>query len=120
MSVNFVLRLGKSIFSLEFFQCNNGKHISIWNVCDFKDDCGYKIDESGSYGALCDMLNYVFCNNDIYSPEQSHEVDLGFQILPSMKNWHPLNLLISKYCCLNTVVKTSSQFNCSTSLLKLS
>ena len=43
---------------------------------------------------------YVFCNNDIYYYEQSHLVDLPFQILTSMVNCYPLNLLISKHSCL--------------------
>ena len=40
-----------------------------------------------------------FYNNDIYSYKQSHVGELGFQILASMENWHPLNLLICKHSC---------------------
>ena len=39
------------------------------------------------------------CNNDIYSYKQSHVAELGFQIIASMENWHPLHLLISKHSC---------------------
>ena len=69
-------------------------------MCDFKDDCGDNSDESRSYGALCGMLNCVFCNNNTYSYEQSHVADLGFQILTSMESCHPLNFVIIKNNCL--------------------
>ena len=82
------------------FQCNNGKCIYNYQVCDFKDDYGDKSDESRSYDALCDMLNYVFFNNNINLYERSHVADLGFQILTSMESCHPLNLLTPKRSCL--------------------
>ena len=97
LPVNFVLHLGKSsCFSFEF-QCKNGKCIWLDDFCNFKDDCGDNSDES-----RCGMLNYVFCNNDIYFCEQSRKADLGFQIVTSMENCYPLNLLISKHNCLKS------------------
>ena len=52
-----------------------------------------------------------FCNNDIYSYKQSHVAELGFQILASMENWHPLNLLISKHSCLKEQSLINSKFS---------
>ena len=73
--VNFVLHLGTCGWGE--FQCNNGKCIRSYYICDSDDDCGDNSDESRSYGALCGMLNYVFRNNDIYPKEQSHVADPG-------------------------------------------
>ena len=79
LSVNFVLPLGKSsCIPPHQFQCNNAKCIWRDKFCDFKDDCGDNSDES-----RCGMLNYAFCNSDIYFCEQSREADLGFQNLTS-------------------------------------
>ena len=96
LSFNFVLHLAKSSCSSFQFQCNNGIFIGNEQICNFKDDCGDNSDESRSYGVLCGMLNYAFCNNDINSYERSHVADLEFQILTSLERCHPLNLLISK------------------------
>ena len=100
LSVNFVLHLAKLSCNWFQFQCNNGKCIYKGEVCDLKDNCGDNSDESTSYGALCGMLNYVFCSNDKNFYERSHVADLGFQILTSMKSCHPLDLLITKHSCL--------------------
>ena len=35
------------------FQCNNGKCINKYYICDLKDHCGDKSDESKSDGAFC-------------------------------------------------------------------
>ena len=35
------------------FQCNNGKCIKKYYICDFYDDCGDNSDESKKDGALC-------------------------------------------------------------------
>ena len=35
------------------FQCNNGKCIWIWNVCNSRNDCGDNSDESMKDGAFC-------------------------------------------------------------------
>ena len=35
------------------FQCNNGKCISNYSICNYRDDCGDNSDESRKYGALC-------------------------------------------------------------------
>ena len=99
-SISFVLHLAKPSCGYDQSQCNNGKCIYDFQICDFKDDCRDNSDESRSYGALCGMLNYVFCNNNINFYEQSHVADLGFQILTSMESCQPLNLLITKHSCL--------------------
>ena len=35
------------------FQCNNGKCIKKYYICDFHDHCGDNSDESNSDGAFC-------------------------------------------------------------------
>ena len=35
------------------FQCNNGKCIWKWNVCNSRNDCGDNSDESMKDGAFC-------------------------------------------------------------------
>ena len=107
LSVNSVLHLAKSSCNWLQFQCNNGKCIYKNQVCDLKDDCGDNSDESISYGALCGMSNYVFCNNDKKFYERSYAADLAFQILTSMKSCHPLNLLITKHSCLKCLCQLS-------------
>ena len=52
--------LGKPSCLLHEFQCNNGKCIMGWHVCNLKNDCGDYSDESRTDGALCGMLNYLF------------------------------------------------------------
>ena len=38
------------------FQCNNGKCIATFSICDSRDNCGDNSDESRTTGAFCGML----------------------------------------------------------------
>ena len=42
------------------FQCNNGKCISRFYICNSHDDCGDNSDESKTTGAFCGMLLDTF------------------------------------------------------------
>ena len=42
------------------FQCNNGKCISKYNICDFDNDCGDNSDESRTDGAFCGVQTCFF------------------------------------------------------------
>ena len=42
------------------FQCNNGKCISRFSICDSLNDCGDNSDESKTTGAFCGMLLDTF------------------------------------------------------------
>ena len=59
-SLDFFLHLGKPSCNYQEFQCNNGKCIYEWDICDGKDDCGDNTDESKTSGAFCGMLKNVF------------------------------------------------------------
>ena len=43
------------------FQCKNGKCISKYLICNSKDNCGDRSDESKTDGAFCGMLLF-FCD----------------------------------------------------------
>ena len=50
------------------FQCNNGRCISKYGICDSHDDCGDKSDESKTDGAFCGMLlGYFVSLTEIFS-----------------------------------------------------
>ena len=56
----FFCTLGKPSCDYGEFQCNNGKCINFWKICDWRDDCGDNTDESKTNGAFCGMLKNVF------------------------------------------------------------
>ena len=56
--ISFVLILGKPGTCEKYgkFQCNNGKCISKYRICNSRDDCGDSSDESRTDGAFCGMF----------------------------------------------------------------
>lgn len=46
------------------FQCNNGRCIDKYQICNSRDDCGDNSDESKTDGAFCGMCDSLFCSSN--------------------------------------------------------